>query len=274
MQSSSQADSVAPSKALDGVSGTYGFFLLSWGITWFLAWPTARAWLEHEVPPPLAIAGAGLSAFGPLIAALVVSSRQGRIRELFGRFRTNPSWVVLSLGAPFVVHTVATGLYAALGGHPSKWFHPPLSPEQIAALVVFPLGEEFGWRGFAHPRIVDRFGLVRGSLLLGLAWGFWHLMYSITPQAAGFDPFVFGLTMIELPLYSLLIAWVFERSSRSMLVAIAFHAGAHLDHLEQAPQSELGLHALHIGVLAVLAFVAARSLAVQGSPFNRTRRAG
>jgi hypothetical protein len=46
-----------------------------------------------------------------------------------------------------------------------------------------------------------------------------------------------------------------------MAVAIAFHAGAHLDHIELAPSSELGLHVLHVLVLAVLAAVAARSLA-------------
>jgi uncharacterized protein len=154
-------------------------------------------------------------------------------------------------------------LYAAMGGHPSAWLHPPSTPEQLAALVVFPLGEEFGWRGFAHPRIVERHGLVKGSLILGLGWGLWHLAYSITPEAAGFDAFTFVLTMIELPLYSLLITWVFERANRGMAVAIAFHAGAHLDHIELAPRSELGLQVLHVMVLAVVAFVAARKLSAE-----------
>jgi membrane protease YdiL (CAAX protease family) len=111
--------------------------------------------------------------------------------------------------------------------------------------------------------MVERHGLVRGSLLLGAVWGLWHLAYSITPDAAGFDPFELGLTMIELPLYSLLIAWVFERSQRSMAVAIAFHAGAHLDHIERAPRAELGLHVAHLAVVAVVAMVAAWALARQ-----------
>lgn len=66
--------------------------------------------------------------------------------------------------------------------------------------------------------------------------------------------------MAELPLYSLLVTWVFERANRSMAVAIAFHAGAHLDHLELAPKSELGLHALHLVLVGAIALVAARSL--------------
>jgi len=151
-------------------------------------------------------------------------------------------------------------LYVAIGGHPAQWFHPPVTSEQVAALVVFPLGEEFGWRGFAQPRMARRHGPVKGSLLVGLAWGLWHLMYSITPQAGGFDPLEFGLIMVELPLYSLLIAWVFERADRSMAVAIAFHAGAHLDHIERAPRTDLRLHLLHLTVLAAFAGAAAWSL--------------
>jgi len=242
------------------MSVTCGFFSVACALTWLLGLPTAVAWMRHDAPSPLAVACAGLSAFGPLLAALVFVVPERRLGALFGRFRTNPGWVALALAAPFVIHLMATTLYACLGGRPAEWFHPPVHAEQLAALIVFPLGEEFGWRGFAYPRMVARFGIVRGSLGLGVAWGVWHLMYSITSQAAAFDPFVFGLGMLELPLYSLLIAWVFERSNRSMAVALAFHAGAHLDHVEQAPKSELGLHVLHLVVLGALAFVAARSL--------------
>jgi membrane protease YdiL (CAAX protease family) len=242
---------------------TFGFFLLAWAITWLLAFPTALAWMRHETPPPYAIAGAGLSAFGPLFAALAFSRMGGQRGGLFERFRASPVLVLGALAAPFVIHAIATGLYVVCGGQPSAWVHPPSTPEQLAALVVFPLGEEFGWRGFAHPRLVTRYGLLKGSLLLGSGWGLWHLMYSITPQAAAFDSFTFGLTMVELPLYSLLVAWVFERARRGMAVAIAFHAGAHLDHIELAPRTELGLQVSHVLVLAVVAFFAARALAAE-----------
>lgn len=240
---------------------TFGFFLLAWTITWLLAFPTALAWTRHATPPPYAIAGAGLSAFGPLFAGLFFSRMRGKRGVLFERFWASPVLVIGALLTPMAIHLVATALYAACGGQPSAWLHPPSTPEQLAALVVFPLGEEFGWRGFAHPRLVARHGLVRGSLLLGLGWGVWHLMYSITPQAAGFDAFTFVLTLVELPLYSLLVAWVFERARRGMAVALAFHAGAHLDHIELAPRSELGLQIAQVIVLAIVAFFAARALA-------------
>jgi uncharacterized protein len=246
--------------------GLHPYFALACAITWLAATPLVSAWIRGTEPPGYAVALAGLSAFGPLLAAAVVAGRQGRLREVFGRWRTRAIWVVVALAAPVVIRTIAVAIDALLGGAPSQWFYPPTTPEQIAALVVFPLGEEFGWRGFAHPRAVARQGLVKGSLLVGVVWGLWHLVYSITPAAGGFDMFVIAQNLIELPLYSLILAWIFERSGRSMAVAIAFHAGAHLDHLELAPRSELDLHAVHVGVVAVLAFLAARALSRMAAP--------
>lgn len=246
--------------------GVFAYFALADAITWLLAVPAALAWMHRRLPPPYAVACAGLSAFGPLLAALAIAGPRRELGRVFGRWRTHPGWVVLALAAPWAVHAVATALFVAVGGRPAQWFYPPNTPESLAALVVFPLGEEFGWRGFAHPRLVERFGLVRGPLLVGVAWGLWHLMYAITP--AGFDLFGLGMILVELPLYALLIAWVFERAHRSMAVALAFHAGAHLDHIERAPRTDLRLQAMHVVVLAVVAAVAARSLARQ-----RPRRA-
>jgi membrane protease YdiL (CAAX protease family) len=215
--------------------------------------------MQHEAPPPYAVACAGLSAFGPLFAALLVAGPRRQLRDVFGRWRTHPAWIVVGLATPAVLHLVATALYAVMGGHVDRWFHPPETPEQIAALVVFPLGEEFGWRGFAHPRMVRLYGPVKGALLVGVAWGLWHLGYTFTPDR-GFDPMTFVLTMIELPLYSVIIAWVFERANLSMAVALAFHAGGHLDHFEPAVRADLRLSALHLVVVACVALVAARSL--------------
>jgi uncharacterized protein len=244
-------------------NGVYLYFALACAITWTMAWPAALAWMHHQSPAPLAVAGAGLSAFGPLLAALVVAGRQRQLRQVFGRWRTSPLWVLLALLAAPVIHFISTALFVAIGGHPDRWFHPPNTPETFAALAVFPLGEEFGWRGFAHPRMVNRHGVVRGALIVGVVWGLWHLMYTITPSAGGFDPMELGMIMSELPLYALVIAWVFERANRSMAVAIAFHSGAHLDHIERAPRSDLRWHLLHLAVLALFAGAAAWSLSRQ-----------
>ena len=40
---------------------------------------------------------------------------------------------------------------------------------------IFFFGEEFGWRFYLQPILQKKFGMVKGTLLLGLAWGIWHL---------------------------------------------------------------------------------------------------
>ena len=57
-----------------------------------------------------------------------------------------------------------------------------------------------------------------------------------------------------------------------MAVALAFHAGAHLDRIESAPRDDMRLHALHIAVLIVLAVVAARALSKQELPQGAAAR--
>ena len=45
----------------------------------------------------------------------------------------------------------------------------------VTYLVAGPLAEEFGWRGFAQPRLRERFGLIGTSVVLGAAWALWHV---------------------------------------------------------------------------------------------------
>lgn len=227
------------------------FFALACAITWTSAAPAARAWMAHENPSPGAIALAGVSAFGPLLAALLVGWRRKSLREVFGRWKTHPKWLVLAFLAPAAIHLAASLSYTAIGGTPDRWLHLPLTPEAFAAMIVFPLGEEFGWRGFLHARALERWGAVRGPLLVGLMWGVWHLAYAITPTSAGFDWVTFAMNMLFTLAYAPVIALFMERSGRSIAVALAIHAGAHFDHLEAAPLALVGLHGFNIVFAAV-----------------------
>lgn len=41
-------------------------------------------------------------------------------------------------------------------------------------LILGPLGEELGWRGFVLNDLQKRFSPLKSAIIVGLAWGFWH----------------------------------------------------------------------------------------------------
>jgi membrane protease YdiL (CAAX protease family) len=50
----------------------------------------------------------------------------------------------------------------------------PLPAVLVLVLVFSGYGEETGWRGFALGRLQERFGPVKGTLVLALIWAGWH----------------------------------------------------------------------------------------------------
>jgi membrane protease YdiL (CAAX protease family) len=250
-----------PARPPEGRYEVYLFFVLACTTTWLLDLPLALAWARHVAPAPYALPLVGVGALGPTLAAFVLALRRRRLPAVFGRWRTNPVWILVALLTPFALHLPATAFEVALGGQPTHWFYPPNKPEYIAGMVVFSIGEEFGWRGFAYPRLAKQHGPVTGSLILGSVWGLWHLGMLFTPEKGAPEFHMIGVTMAELALYSVIFAWTFERGDRSMAVAIALHAGGHLDNVNRAPETEVRLRVLRFVVLVIAAAFAARSLA-------------
>ncbi len=90
-------------------------------------------------------------------------------------------------------------------------------------LLASPLGEEPGWRGYALPRLQTMFGPFRATLLLGLLWAFWH-----TPLffVKGWTDFPFGVFVMAVVGWSLIITFVFNLSGGNVVVAVVAHSAA------------------------------------------------
>lgn len=137
------------------------FFFLTFAWSW-TCWLLSPAVKPHS--PSLATALMFAGSFAPSIAAaLVVVNAGGRagLRAWLGRCLRWPvgrrqgwRWIALALFLPAGLTALAAGLHVALGGsiRPS----PTAGHEMMAAANFFlifvlggPLGEEFGWRGYA-----------------------------------------------------------------------------------------------------------------------------
>jgi membrane protease YdiL (CAAX protease family) len=123
------------------------------------------------------------------------------------------------------------------------------------SLMSGPWSEEFGWRGFALDPLLQRFGTLGGSVLLGLLWGLWHLPLYLMPgtwhAAMGFRLAGFWTFLVLNIGLALVMTWVYLATGRSILTAILLHFAANFSSQLVAPVSDRAEVAHSLLVLAV-----------------------
>lgn len=131
----------------------------------------------------------------------------------------------ISLRLGYVALAASSSKVGSLIGQPARLLKIMLM--YTAVSIPFAFGEEFGWRGYAQGRLLRQFGLVRGLLLLGLIWGFWHspIYYAMhtDPSHPYLGPFV--MTPIDNLLAVVPMGWLYLRS-RNIWVPTFTHAFA------------------------------------------------
>jgi membrane protease YdiL (CAAX protease family) len=189
--------------------------------------------VEISVGLGLVAIGGIFSTFGPLVAAFAVTGlTEGRvgIRQFWRRFwdvRLAGVWLLVGLLLPVLLFAVPRFIVVPLG-YPLQlaWASQP------AVLMGWLLNnftrsggisEEFGWRGYALPRLQARLNALGSSIVLGVIWTMWHLplwfLAGSSQQGSSF-----WLFLASLVLTSVLYTWLFNNAKGSILVAVVFHA--------------------------------------------------
>jgi membrane protease YdiL (CAAX protease family) len=174
-----------------------------------------------------------LNPFGPMLAALIVApivaGRDGVLDLLRRqtRWRVGLGWYAAALGLPVAVRLAAIAANVLLGAPmPALDRLDPLYNLLVLFPVVFilfgPLGEEFGFRGFALPRLLGRHSALAASLLLGGFVAVWHLPLVI--GGAGVDAARYLPLMCQVVLVSVVYTWLFNNTGGSVLMVTLLHA--------------------------------------------------
>lgn len=222
------------------------FFALAYVFTWSNWLPQAlnsRGVTSIQVPGFLTL----LAGYGPALAAIIVASlahgRQG-LRELFGRlfrWQVGIQWYLIALFLPVLITLLAITLNNLTGGATPDFsaagfpFGPaetPLWQKILILLLVFTLGfdglgEELGWRGFALPKLLERYSPLVSSLILGALWAVWHFPYALS-EGSFLSVVPLHWFFINLLAVSIIYTWIFINTNGSLLLALLFHAAGNV----------------------------------------------
>ena len=169
--------------------------------------------------------------FGPALLAILWTAREegragvARLLRRVLRWRVHPAWYLAVLLGQLVLIGLALALARAAGATATGF----PAPARLLQAFLLSFGayavlntEELAWRGYAWPRLRDRLGALRASLVLGVIWGLLHLpLFLVRGGHPGGWPLPIFLAMTIA--YSVLFALVYEGTGGSILLVHLLH---------------------------------------------------
>jgi membrane protease YdiL (CAAX protease family) len=242
------------------------FFILTFVVTWGTYFTIVFNGWNPDTMPGMVFFWIGASAPGWVAALMVIFTyNKDKRRDYFRRcfsFRQIklPYWAFIVLVFP-VIYVIIILLDTLMGGA-----RPGMTNlnAYIAAPLTIPLallmgflsgpGEEFGWRGYSLDPLIKRYGVLRGSAILGFIWSIWHLPLFFMPQTwhgqMGFKFAGFWTFIIECIGLAMMMTWVYLKTNRSILSAFMMHFFSNFTYGTIGPYSD------QIWILCVVAVTA------------------
>ena len=240
------------------------FFLVTFAITWTYEIVVCGLFdleaIQWTIP----------ATFGPAIAAVLVTRAvEGRagVRSFLRRlilWRVDVRWYLFALVAlPAVV--VAGYVFMPDAKQNVDDGALVIAATYASSLLILTLlgggQEEPGWRGFALPRMQDRFGPLKASLVLGLIWGVWHLpLFVFLKDYDNADP-GFVATALMFVVFtacytvglSVIFTWLVNHARQSILLAMLAHGSVNAaTNFAPATALPLMVSFMAVGVLALV----------------------
>lgn len=198
------------------------FLLIAFSYSW-IVWASLYWWTDLPIMAVVII-----GAFGPSLSGILTMYRLrgvAGVKHIFQKsIQVKMSWKTYAI--PFVLipflFLVAywwTDRSGALIASEPWW----IAPYFLYMLFLGgTLQEEYGWRGYLLDALQSRLSPLWASLVVGGIWAIWHtpLFLMAGTGQANLPFWAYGLSVMA---YSILISWVYNRSSRNLWSAFLMH---------------------------------------------------
>ncbi|MBH5319447.1 CPBP family intramembrane metalloprotease [Paenibacillus sp. GSMTC-2017] len=173
---------------------------------------------------------------GLVAIAFTLLDKEKRFGTLGLRLR-RPFYLVMAVAIPALTFAITAGGSALLFEGSIRWGDYGLMTMTdsfelnllitvivvVAKACLAALGEELGWRGYAQSRMMTSFGTVKGIVILGIVWGYWHVGVTLTGPTFQGAPLLSALVLMPLACIgmSFMFAWLTLKSGSVWPAAVA-----------------------------------------------------
>jgi len=213
------------------------FFAITLGLAYFVFWgplvvfqvPTI-SFVSDVRGPIWAIAMYILNGFGPSVVAIILTRvYEGKVglKQFLKRvvhFKIGLRWY-LTIILLVLLPTLGQLLIIRLLGQSFNYmgFITQLG-SFIPLIIIGPLSEELGWRGYALDRLQTKWNALVSSIIVGTLWALWHLpLFYMVGTSQHELHFSFISFLFALIAHSILYTWLYHNTNRSIWTAVFFH---------------------------------------------------
>lgn len=221
----------------EAVKETFIFFAITLGLSYFVFWGPlvyfhipAFSFVSEVKGPGWSLALLLIGGFTPSLVALAMTGwKEGRagLKQMGQRsihFRIGWRWYLACVAlVAFGTACQILFIYLLGGSFDFSLFLTQL-PSALFLILIGPISEEFGWRGYAQTKLQTRWNPLVTGIVVGMVWALWHLPLFLWPGTSQhelkipFLGFFCGVTAL-----SVLMAWLHNHTQGMIWTAIFFH---------------------------------------------------
>jgi uncharacterized protein len=171
---------------------------------------------------------------GPALASLTVTAVTsgkaglGLLLRRCVQWRVGIGWYLIAIFGFLLVYLLGYSVFYGVNLPLALLVQWPLLftvflPQAVLIILTASFAEELGWRGFALPRLQQRYGPVLGTVILGSLHGLWHLPAFFTMLLGPFSLPNYAGFLFAAIAGTFVFTWIFNHTRGSVLLATLTH---------------------------------------------------